>query len=181
MADNQIQAIETYYRGFRFRSRLEARWAVFFDHLKIKFDYEPEGYNLGGGLLYLPDFHLPGFKWWAEVKPEWFKSHEEDKAYAFAKQTGRSILLLDGPPNFQSYFGFQPVRDGTAVHIEPLDYSLDVAAHTKATAEGRLWGQPHFEEGVPPEEQFSPEYREAVYAARAARFEERSGRRMQRA
>jgi hypothetical protein len=26
-----IQAIETVYRGHRFRSRLEARWAVFFD------------------------------------------------------------------------------------------------------------------------------------------------------
>jgi hypothetical protein len=26
-----LRPIETRYRGFRFRSRLEARWAVFFD------------------------------------------------------------------------------------------------------------------------------------------------------
>jgi hypothetical protein len=26
-----IKAIETLYRGYRFRSRTEARWAVFFD------------------------------------------------------------------------------------------------------------------------------------------------------
>jgi hypothetical protein len=25
------KAIETHYKGYRFRSRLEARWAVFFD------------------------------------------------------------------------------------------------------------------------------------------------------
>ena len=28
-----IKAIETVYNGYRFRSRLEARWAVFFDAL----------------------------------------------------------------------------------------------------------------------------------------------------
>jgi hypothetical protein len=29
----EIKAIETSYKGYRFRSRLEARWAVFFDAL----------------------------------------------------------------------------------------------------------------------------------------------------
>ena len=32
----KIAAIETKYKGYRFRSRLEARWAVFFDALGIK-------------------------------------------------------------------------------------------------------------------------------------------------
>jgi hypothetical protein len=38
--------IETLYRGYRFRSRLEARWAVFFDRARIPWRYEPEGYDL---------------------------------------------------------------------------------------------------------------------------------------
>lgn len=38
-----IKPIETRYAGCRFRSRLEARWAVFFDALKIEWEYEPEG------------------------------------------------------------------------------------------------------------------------------------------
>lgn len=42
-----IQAIETYYAGYRFRSRLEARWAVFFDALDIPWEYEPQGYLVG--------------------------------------------------------------------------------------------------------------------------------------
>ena len=46
----------------RFRSRLEARWAVFFDACGVAWEYEPEGYDLGGGLCYLPDFLLHGVR-----------------------------------------------------------------------------------------------------------------------
>ena len=54
-----IQAIETSYAGCRFRSRLEAKWAVFFDALDIEWQYEAQGYVLGDGSHYLPDFWLP--------------------------------------------------------------------------------------------------------------------------
>lgn len=63
----QIKAIETVYKGFRFRSRLEARWAVFFDELGVRWEYEREGYDLGG-VRYLPDFWLPGERMHVEVK-----------------------------------------------------------------------------------------------------------------
>lgn len=53
-----MKPIETYYNGRYFRSRLEARWAVFFDACGVKYEYEPEGYDLGDGLWYLPDFLL---------------------------------------------------------------------------------------------------------------------------
>lgn len=42
-----IKPNETQYKGYCFRSRLEARWAVFFDKLGIDFVYESEGYDLG--------------------------------------------------------------------------------------------------------------------------------------
>lgn len=76
-----MKAIETKYRGFRFRSRLEARWAVFFDALGIRWDYEPEGYQLNTGEWYLPDFFVhfaarnfcgakfPRGGYWIEIKP----------------------------------------------------------------------------------------------------------------
>lgn len=55
-----IKAIETEYNGYRFRSRLEARWAVFFDAMGIKYEYEPEGYEYWDGeFKWLPDFRLP--------------------------------------------------------------------------------------------------------------------------
>lgn len=46
---SEIKSIETYYNGYRFRSRLEARWAVFFDAAGIKYEYEPEGFELDDG------------------------------------------------------------------------------------------------------------------------------------
>lgn len=70
-----MKAIETHYAGCRFRSRLEARWAVFFDHLGIEWQYEPEGLSVShrltldeGRFPYLPDFWLPALGVWAEVK-----------------------------------------------------------------------------------------------------------------
>lgn len=67
MAD--IKPIETFYNGYRFRSRLEARWAVFFDAAGIKYEYEPEGYEVDG-IKYLPDFYLPELDVHVEVKPD---------------------------------------------------------------------------------------------------------------
>lgn len=63
----RIGAIETRYAGHLFRSRLEARWAVFFDQLKIEWTYEPQGFECGQ-FKYLPDFYLPSMGIWVEVK-----------------------------------------------------------------------------------------------------------------
>lgn len=71
--------IETEYNGYLFRSRLEARWAVFFDALGVKYEYEPEGFRLPSGKQYLPDFRVQcwgtrgsigdkPFDLWIEVK-----------------------------------------------------------------------------------------------------------------
>jgi hypothetical protein len=63
-----IKAIPTRYAGCHFRSRLEARWAVFFDSLGIAWEYEPQGFELVRGERYLPDFWLPLIEVWLEVK-----------------------------------------------------------------------------------------------------------------
>ncbi len=68
----KIKPIETIYKGYRFRSRLEARWAVFFDALGIEYDYEPEGYEFDDGTRYLPDFQLKDEDIFVEVKSEKF-------------------------------------------------------------------------------------------------------------
>ena len=59
-------AYPTVYNKRRYRSRLEARWAAFFDQLGWKFEYEP--LDLGG---WSPDFSLHGrhSPILAEVKP----------------------------------------------------------------------------------------------------------------
>ena len=58
--DHSLKPIPTEYKGHLFRSRLEARWAVFFDACGVEWEYEPEGFDLGDGIHYLPDFLLHG-------------------------------------------------------------------------------------------------------------------------
>lgn len=91
-----IKAIETQYRGYRFRSRLEARWAVFFDGLRIRWVYEPEGFDLGELGWYLPDFWLPEQDCWVEVKPDRNLVTEEEcnKAFALSRMTGKLVFML---------------------------------------------------------------------------------------
>ena len=52
----EMKAIQTEYKGYLFRFRLEARWAVFFDACGVEWEYEPEGIVLSDGTKYLPDF-----------------------------------------------------------------------------------------------------------------------------
>ena len=91
-----IKAIETVYRGYRFRSRLEARWAVFFDAMGIAWDYEKEGFELPSG-RYLPDFWLPDFGLWFEVKGERLDngSHELQKIRELT-QLDKPVILSEG-------------------------------------------------------------------------------------
>ena len=72
-----IKAIQTRYDGCLFRSRLEARWAVFFNHLGLRWRYEPEGFEMPG-FRYLPDFFLPDWDVYLEVKPDLPNEHVGD-------------------------------------------------------------------------------------------------------
>jgi len=95
--DMQHRAIETRYKGYRFRSRLEARWAVFFDALGLKWEYEPEGFELKSG-RYLPDFYLPDHKVWVEVKPGKSTPLEEIKARDLMEARNEPVFLTGGLP-----------------------------------------------------------------------------------
>ena len=96
-----IKAIETRYKGYRFRSRLEARWAVFFDHLGLRWQFEPEGFDLTerGLGYYLPDFFLPDLDYWIEVKPETFDDEAAYEKLAYVTQATKSQgLVVAGEP-----------------------------------------------------------------------------------
>ena len=58
------KAIETLYKGYRFRSRLEARWAVFFDASKIEFSlgFSPVE-TFESGLLDTINWYLNNSDW----------------------------------------------------------------------------------------------------------------------
>lgn len=97
---NIIKAMETEYKGILFRSRLEARWAILFDALELEWVYEPECFKLPSGLKYTPDFYIPKFDLYVEVKPN-FDCLSDDYHLKRYREFNRKFLLLGGSyPNF---------------------------------------------------------------------------------
>ena len=88
----EIKAIPTKYNNHLFRSRTEARWAVFFDVAKIQYYYEPEGIRIHDSINYLPDFYLPESKTWFEAKGV-LDSVSTEKIEALIKYGGQPVVI----------------------------------------------------------------------------------------
>lgn len=119
----RYKAIETMYRGLRFRSRIEARWAVFYDALGVGYEYEPEGFDLGG-VWYLPDFWLPEHEVWIEIKGASPSKDEKDKAKKLARLTRYPTLIFDG--SFTSSESFEDY--GMPWASEPYHYYRELSS-----------------------------------------------------
>jgi hypothetical protein len=112
----KIKAIETEYKGYRFRSRLEARWAVFFDNFGLDWEYEKEGFELPSG-RYLPDFWVQWgqcFSAWIEVKgvrPDVF-SVECELCHQLANASCKQVLMVVGIPGENYIDQYLPDNSG---------------------------------------------------------------------
>ena len=159
-----MKPIETFYNGYRFRSRLEARWAVFFDALGVEYDYEPEGFDLGNGLYYLPDFKIKcwgtrgeindkPFDLWIEVKGE-MTQEDADKIYEFAGQIvyydqwsmykiENPVLVVGNIPHPYTYFdSMYNYKEMNGIRIYPWNYETidgDYYAAYPAVKDGRFY------------------------------------------
>lgn len=100
-----MKVIQTHYAGYKFRSRLEARWAVFLTSLGIKWEYEFEGFVLPNGECYLPDFYLPTFNggMYVEVKPKELTPEEREKCWQLCIGLKTNVWLAIGTPNLICY------------------------------------------------------------------------------
>lgn len=113
MDETTIKAIETKYDGYRFRSRLEARWAVFFNALGIEYEYEIEGYEMGS-LRYLPDFYIPSLDRWFEVKGKPLNVAEIKKCEEFCRRKDNEKIkfsILIGAPDALKIDGFFGIKE----------------------------------------------------------------------
>lgn len=173
-----MKAIETVYRGYRFRSRLEARWAVFFDELGVEWRYEPEGFELPSG-RYLPDFFIPmhrswslaqkypGSGYWVEVKGKDPDEREVKLLCELTAATGHTSYLVIGPPGERNMI--RADRSGAVMRNGVFDTSIP-APDGRFSPVGELWCAAFSDQG----DRGVPVYDEieaAMFAARQARFE----------
>jgi hypothetical protein len=175
-----IKPIETVYKGCKFRSRLEARWAVCFDALGLEWEYEKEGYQLPSG-WYLPDFWISTWGRWAEIKPKAPTDQEIEMLMDLECATDKDSLLIAGEPWYGKYDVWVPRWfdddgkpfseryviaecgrcDGFCLEDEGTGW-FDIGPHTDCLNNER-W--PLSSQG------WTPRLEKAYTAARSARFE----------
>ncbi len=136
-----IKAIETEYDDYRFRSRLEARWAVFFKTLGIKYEYEKEGYDLDG-IWYLPDFWFPRQQIWVEIKGENSGDDVVTKADRLVRYSKKGIAVCVGSIEIPHSDAFSYIWnseiDNYHVFMSPMWCECPTCGNLEMTAEGRL-------------------------------------------
>lgn len=96
MRELSIKAVPTRYNGMQFRSKLEARWACHLDHMGVDWQYEPATYKLPSGEFYLPDFWIPYWGFWLEVKGPGIPGL--DKSWELA-QASEKFVVVGQPPS----------------------------------------------------------------------------------
>jgi len=101
---NSLTAIETTYNGIVFRSRMEARWAMFMDALGIAYEYEPDAFRIGG-ISYLPDFFIPHMDSFLEIKNPVMAESGRAKAEALAMASKKKVFLICSAPKVPDHDG----------------------------------------------------------------------------
>lgn len=130
-----IQPIPTFYKGITYRSRVEARWQIFFNRLNLHAVWEKEGYPLPSG-WYLPDYWITTLEHFAEVKGKEFSDVEIERCRELAIATGFPVLLLPDVPAVQWYERCVP--DGEDVIWDLYRFSGDVEAAVNAARSERF-------------------------------------------
>ena len=145
MVNYLIKSRPTTYNGCLFRSRLEAKWAAFFDLVRIKWEYEPYDFT-----NWVPDFFLTlpcpyndcsfsdnphAHTLLAEVKPfesiAEFSGHPCTKFYGLELQAGiipaQSSACLGNNPNvsyFELWWGGGAGPANIADYVSAIDFNI---------------------------------------------------------
>jgi hypothetical protein len=104
--EKKVFSKKTTYQGIEFRSRSEARWAIFFNCMGIIWYYEPKKYKFKDGTVYIPDFYCKNWMGgaWFEVKPNRPPLEiEKHKAELLSNETKKDVYILNGDPYYQYY------------------------------------------------------------------------------
>lgn len=124
MCNENKKSVKTTYDGIEFRSKTEARFAVVLNTLKIEYKYEPECMNLSNGLKYLPDFYLPQFDQWVEVKGV-MEEYDEQKISCFEADSGSQMIIVESSLMMHYFHGDEVFLTEDGFTTEPSDYAKE--------------------------------------------------------
>ena len=99
----KLKAIETVYHGHKLMSRQDSRFSVLLNALAEPYRYELEGYYIGNGEKYLPDFWLEEAKIWIEIKGMVPEAGEFSKAVKLALIGEHPVAIFWGSYHYQSF------------------------------------------------------------------------------
>jgi hypothetical protein len=116
-----IKAIPTWYKGRKYRSRLEAKWQIMFDKLGWEAQYEPSQIN-----GYNPDFTIRSFSNFypnkiiiVEVKPSVFITDEYiSEVQNKYMNVGANVLILDDMPFLREGKDYRTVKLGIGAETD---------------------------------------------------------------
>lgn len=138
-----IQPKPTKYRGIQFRSRLEARWAVFLDNASnvMKWQYEPLTVNFREGYTYTPDFHVEYYynqnrcRLFIEVKPD---EVTQDYIWMLAQASSQlqtNLAVYAGNPFFKRGH-YLTVTVGKGIVLDGVYYQMTTVFSNFKVAQG---------------------------------------------
>lgn len=129
----QLKTCDTPYAGVIFRSRLEARWASFLDCLDLRWQYEPEAFEIDGK-PFVPTFRVAtpqGSYRWLVVRhgPQPDDIAVENFQAAACKANSHPVVIVFGSPDdllhanqdFCPRCGMPTRFDKHLFHCEPCD------------------------------------------------------------
>lgn len=160
------------YDGHQFRSRLEARWAVFFNEMDVKYEYEKQAYTLPNKVKYLPDFFLPKYNLFIEIKGQTPTNEEEIKCHDLFRLTGCAVAICKGLPCYDSYAHSSMCCwiESSENEVNPIDVDFQFTNDDDGTLAFSFdFDFPETKEGIPFCEQgiFLPRF----YGSRDRRYE----------
>jgi hypothetical protein len=172
-----IKPIETRYNGYRFRSRLEARWGIFLDTAGIAWEYEPQGFELPSG-RYLPDFWIHSVDrscytegtpsevgFWLEIKGSSPAQRDLDRCGDLSRLSRHCVYLACGDPLSHATWKWHPAHQNLAA-FEPAGFQHQYRQWTLLEHYLAVTARPLTKRG-----NYDFDFSKAGMAARSARFE----------
>lgn len=133
----EIEAKPTYYNSILYRSRLEAKWAAFFDFVGWDYDYEPEPFK-----TWSPDFVIHSLDAFIEIKPifMWGEAIEKIRPYSKEFRCGLLSDHLQIESDFY-YIGKYLNRDYKEGELILKDFTIQYRGNFNPKVIRQLWAE----------------------------------------